>query len=348
MRILITTVQVPFVRGGAEILAEGLRDAIQRAGHETEVVAIPYKGYPPERILDHMLACRLLDLTESAGNSVDLVLGLKFPAYLIPHSNKVLWIVHQHRAAYDLWDHPLGDFVHYPNGPHVRDAIRQADQRFISEAREVFTISANIAHRLKKYCGIDSEPLYHPPRDAEQFYCADTKDYFFCPSRLSPLKRQALVLEALAQTHQPVRVCFAGAAEQPRYAEDFEVLVRALCLEERVSWRGHVTEEEKRHLYAHAIGIIFPPVDEDYGYVTLEAMLAAKPVITCTDSGGPLEFVRAGDTGLITESTPQALATALDALWENRTRAKHMGELGCAHYHSLNISWDSVVRRLLG
>ena len=42
-----------------------------------------------------------------------------------------------------------------------------------------------------------------------------------------------------------------------------------------------------------ALGVIFPPLDEDYGYVTLEAMLAAKPVITCTDSGGPLEFVGA-------------------------------------------------------
>jgi len=348
MKILIATVQVPFVRGGAEVLAEGLRDAVQRAGHEAEVVAIPYKGYPPERILNHMLACRLLDLTESAGNPVDLILGLKFPAYLIPHHNKVLWIVHQHRAAYELWDHPLGDFVHYPNGLHVRDTIRQIDERGIAEARAVFTISANVAQRLKKYCGLDAEPLYHPPQHVERLHCAAAESYFFFPSRLSPLKRQALVLEALAYTHQPVCICFAGAAEQPRYAEDFAALVRKLHLEERVSWLGHITEEEKRHHYAYALGVIFPPLDEDYGYVTLEAMLASKPVITCTDSGGPLEFVRAGETGLITEPTPQALATALDTLWENRALAKRMGELGCAHYHGLDISWDGVVRRLLG
>src|SRR5437773_2205296 len=128
MRILIATVQVPFVRGGAEVLAEGLRDALHREGHQAEIVAIPFKWYPPERILDQMLACRLLDLTESSGTPVDRVIGLKFPAYLIPHPNKVLWIVHQHRSAYDLWDHPLGDLINFPNGVQVRDAIRLADQ----------------------------------------------------------------------------------------------------------------------------------------------------------------------------------------------------------------------------
>ena len=88
MRILIATVQVPFVRGGAEIHAKGLRSALRAEGHEAEIVAVPFKWYPPERILDHMLACRLLDLTESAGTPVDRVIGLKFPAYFVPHPHK--------------------------------------------------------------------------------------------------------------------------------------------------------------------------------------------------------------------------------------------------------------------
>ena len=69
MRIVIATVQVPFVRGGAEVLAEGLREVLQAQGHEAEIVTIPFKWYPPERILDHMLICRLLDLTESSGEA---------------------------------------------------------------------------------------------------------------------------------------------------------------------------------------------------------------------------------------------------------------------------------------
>jgi glycosyltransferase involved in cell wall biosynthesis len=347
MRVLIATVIVPFLRGGAEIHAEGLRRAICAEGHEAEVVAIPFKWYPPERILDQMLACRLLDITESAGTPVERVVGLKFPAYLMPHPNKVLWILHQHRPAYDLWGRCGGDLNDYPNGAQIRDAIQLADRHFIPQAQAIFANSRNVSRRLKQYSGIDSVPLYHPPQNAERFYCATAESYFFFPSRFQLLKRQAVVLEALALTRQPVVVCFAGSADEPRYMAGLQALSRKLKVDRRVEWLGHVSEEEKRALFARALGVIFPPLDEDYGYVTLEAMLAAKPVITCTDSGGPLEFVRAGETGLVTEPTPAALATAMDELWGDRHRAKRQGEAGCAHYHNLGISWPDVVRRLL-
>jgi glycosyltransferase involved in cell wall biosynthesis len=347
MRILITTVQVPFIRGGAEILAEGLRDALCAAGHEAEIAAIPFKWYPPERIVDQMLACRLLDITESTGMAVDRVIGLKFPAYFIPHPNKVLWILHQHRTAYDLWDHTLGDLIRFPNGAQIRDAIREADARLLPEAKKIFTISRNVSQRLKDYCGINSTPLYNPPLHAEHFYCAAAEDYFFFPSRLTPPKRQALVLEALAGTCRPVRVRFAGPVDHPSYAEALKTQAQKLKVHHRVEWRGSVTEEEKRRQYACALGIIFPPINEDYGYVTLEAMLSSKPMITCIDSGGPLEFVRAGQTGLIVEPTPEALAAAMDTLWENRAQAQAMGEAGRALYDSQKIFWPQVVERLL-
>jgi glycosyltransferase involved in cell wall biosynthesis len=348
MRIVIATVQVPFVRGGAEILAEELRDALESEGHEAEIAAIPFKWYPPERILDHMLACRLLDVTESSGTPVDRVIGLKFPAYFIPHPNKVLWILHQYRTAYELWDHQtLGDLIRFPNGVQVRNAVRKADVQLISEAKRVFTISGTVSKRLKEYCGTDSTPIYHPPRQAQHFYCAAAEDYFFFPSRLAPLKRQALVLDALARTRRPVRIRFAGAAEQPSYAETLRAQAYQLDVHARVTWLGPVAEEAKRRQYAHALGIVYPPLNEDYGYVTLEAMLASKPVLTCTDSGGPLEFVRAGETGLIAEPTPEALAAAMDKLWDERRKAKSMGEAGRAHYKRLKISWATVVHHLL-
>jgi glycosyltransferase involved in cell wall biosynthesis len=347
LRIVIATVQVPFVRGGAELLAEGLREVLQAQGHEAEIVTIPFKWYPPERILDHMLICRLLDLTQSSGGAVDRVIGLKFPAYLIPHPNKVLWILHQHKGAYELWDHPLNDLSQLPNGSKIRDAIHQADRQFVPEAKRIFTIAANVSDRLKNYCGIDSVPLYHPPRHAEHFYCAEAEDYLFFPSRFAPVKRQSLVLEAMAQTRQPIRLRFAGTADSPFYAEELQTLASKLNVEHRVEWLGHVTEEQKRRCYARARGIIFPPLDEDYGYVTLEAMLASKPVITCEDSGGPLEFIRHEKTGLIAKPTPEGLASAMDKLWSNREQAKELGEAGRAHYLALNISWSEVVKRLL-
>ena len=76
-------------------------------------------------------------------------------------------------------------------------------------------------------------------------------------------------------------------------------------------------------------------------------MLSSKPLITCTDSGGPLEFVRHEETGLIVEPQPEALALAMDKLWTDREQAKSWGERGRALYEKLNITWPNVVRRLL-
>lgn len=347
MRILIATVQVPFIRGGAEIHAEGLRNALREAGHETEILAIPFKWYPPEKILDHILACRLLDVSEVAGTRVDRLIGLRFPAYLIPHPNKVLWILHQHRTAYDLWDHALSDLVYYPNGSQVRDAIEQADRKLIPEARAVFANSRNVAQRLKRFCDIDSTPLYHPPPNAEKFYSSEAGDYLFFPSRLCIPKRQELALQALAATRNPVRLSFAGTSDHPDYGDKLQSLARKLKVQKRVEWLGGIDEDEKRARYASALAVVYPPVDEDYGYVTLEAMLAGKPVITCRDSGGPLEFVVDRQTGLIADPTPEALAAAFDFLWENRNEAQAWGEAGRARYQSLNLSWSNVIQTLL-
>jgi glycosyltransferase involved in cell wall biosynthesis len=348
MRVLIATVQIPFIHGGAEILAAGLRDALIAEGHEAEIAAIPFKHYPPERILDHILACRLLDVTESFGRPIDRLIGLKFPAYFIPHPNKVLWILHQHRQAYELWMNPAaGDLVYSPKGVQIREAIWKADRELIPEARRICALSANVSRRLKEHCGIDSVPLYSPAPCAEQFYSAEPEEYLFFPSRLNPLKRQVLTVQALSKTQQPVRLRLAGVADNSEFEHTIRALAVELRVQDRLEWLGNVSEQDKRELYARSLGVVFPPLDEDYGYVTLEAMLAQKPVITCRDSGGPLEFVVHGETGLVVEPSRESLALAMDTLWENRTQARAWGQAGRDRYSSLDISWRTVVRTLL-
>ena len=347
MRIVIATAQVPFIRGGAELHAEGLQAALAEAGHEVEVVRVPFKWYPPERILDQILAARLLDLTESCGTRIDLVIGLKFPAYLVPHPNKVLWILHQHRTAYELWGGELCDLMRFPNGLEVRDAIRAADQAFIPEAKSLYANSRTVADRLRYFCGIDAEPLYHPPPAADLFRCGTAQDFLYFPSRINATKRQLLVIEALALCREAVRVRFAGVPDDAGYERAIGDRIRELRLVARVELLGSVSGEENRDLYAHCLGVVFPPLDEDYGYVTLEAMLASKPVITCTDSGGPLEFVRDGETGLAVAPTAEALASAMDRLWQDRGAAARWGEAGRALYEQSDISWKRVVATLM-
>jgi glycosyltransferase involved in cell wall biosynthesis len=347
LRILIATAQVPFVNGGAEVLAGGLRNALLGAGHEAEIAAIPFKWYPPERILDQMLACRLLDLTEFAGVSVDRLIGLKFPAYLTPHPRKVIWMLHQHRQAYDLWHHPLNDLQTYPNGADVRAAIHSADTKLIPQSLGLFTISRNVAVRLKTYCGLNATPLYHPPQDAGSFYTRPGEDFLYFPSRINRLKRQALVLKALARTRSGVRIYFSGPADEPGFQRECADLSRKQGVDNRVRWLGAVSEDEKRDLYARCLGVLFPPLDEDYGYITLEAMLAHKPVITCADSGGPLEFVMHCQTGIVAEPAPESLAAAMDDLWDDRRRAGQWGDAGRQRYTDLRIDWGNVLEKLL-
>lgn len=347
MRILIATVKVPFIRGGAELHADNLAAALVAEGHEAEIIAVPFKWYPPERILDHMLACRLLDLTETAGTKVDMVVGLKFPAYYVQHPNKILWILHQHRQAYELWDHPIaGDMIHFPNGLNVRKAIHDADRKLIGEASAIYANSRNVAGRLERYCGISSTPLYHPPPKHECFYSGAIGDYLLYPSRLTPIKRQALVLEALAQTVNPVVVHFAGRADMPDYLEQLREQARKLGVDKRVRWLGGISDDEKFRAFAKCLAVIYPPVDEDYGYVTLEAMLSSKAVITCTDSGGTQEFVIHNQTGLVVEPEPARIAAAMDTLWQDRASSRDMGHAGRDHYASLDISWQHVVKTL--
>jgi glycosyltransferase involved in cell wall biosynthesis len=145
-----------------------------------------------------------------------------------------------------------------------------------------------------------------------------------------------------------VRVVFAGTPDYSPDAARLKETAARLGVAERVEWLGQISEKRKRDCYARSLGVVFPPIDEDYGYVTLEAMLSSKPVVTCTDSGGTLEFVRQRKTGLIARPTAKALAAAFDEIWTERERAREWGEAGRALYESLGISWSNVVERLVG
>lgn len=347
MKVLVVTTQVPFIFGGAEIHARNLDAALKRAGHESEIVALPFRWYPSERILDHLLAARLFDLEEANGMKVDRVIGLKFPAYHVRHPHKTLWILHQHRPAFDLWGGPLCDMSRFPDGAETRDAIEHLERKLLREARALFANSGNVAQRLEKFCGHPSTPLYHPPEGADKFTTAEAEDYLFYPSRLCPPKRQTLVIEALAHTREPVHIRFAGKPDNPEYLASLQALARKHGVAKRIEFLGMVSEEQKRDLYARCRGVVFPPIDEDYGYITLEAMLASKAVVTCEDSGGPLEFVLPGQTGLIAEATPETLAAKLDQLWADTTFAREAGQAGRQRIDDLGISWPKVVETLL-
>jgi glycosyltransferase involved in cell wall biosynthesis len=139
-----------------------------------------------------------------------------------------------------------------------------------------------------------------------------------------------------------VRLIIAGDGTQRRNVEE---LVERSGIGSRVTLLGTVNDDDLVDLYANALAVVYPPFDEDFGYVTLEAFLARKPVITCTDSGGPNEFIVDGVNGLVVEPTPGALATAANKLAANRREAAQLGDAGYAAARA--ITWDGVIEKLV-
>jgi glycosyltransferase involved in cell wall biosynthesis len=342
--ILICTTQVPFTKGGAEAHVEGLRRALIEAGYQAEIVALPFKWYPPAEIMRGAMAWRMLDLSAANGQPVDLVIGMKFPAYVVAHQRKVLWILHQHRSAYNLWGTPFDDLSNYPEGVRIREWIKHCDERFIPEAKKVFANSRTVAERLKHYNNIDSEPLYHPPPLAGQLRTGDQGDYVFYPSRLEPQKRQELLIEAMRYVRTPVKVILAGSSGD---SKRYEGLIKQYKVGDRVTILGFVADDELVKLYAGALAVCYLPFDEDYGYVTLEGMLSSKPVVVTSDSGGAAELVEDDQNGMVVTPDPQNIADSLDTIYSDRIRALKMGERGREKISAMNLSWDRVVNRII-
>ncbi|MCK2097401.1 glycosyltransferase family 4 protein [Thauera aromatica] len=340
MNIIVTACQVPFIFGGATHHINGLVEALRTAGHNVELMRFPFQFQPEESIHRLMTHCEALDLGRPNGQQVDRVISLQFPGYGVQHPHHVAWVMHQHRAVYELYDEASAT----PALARLRDAVAAYDRRVLSRAARLFANSPRVAERLQRYNGLTAEALAHPPANAARFRCAPAQPYIFYPSRLETLKRQDLLIEAARHLRSPVAILIAGTGGQhARYAG----LIERYRLGDRVRLLGHISEEEKIAFYAHALGVFFGPFDEDYGYITLEAMLSAKPVLTCTDSGGPLAFVREGETGRVLPPAPEAIAEAIDALHADRDAAARMGRAGLDLYRALGISWPETVKRLL-
>ena len=341
--VLVCAVQVPLVHGGAEILAGQLVAQLQQRGFDADLVRLPFKWYPHDEIFQHAAAWRLIDLSESSGRRIDCVIATKFPSYFVRHPNKALWLLHQHRAAYDLCGTPFcSDFDWREMDVAARERLIALDTRMIGEASRLYTIGAVTTRRLERYNGIAAPPLHHPPKLAGRLRPGPLGDYLLSVGRLETLKRVDLAIRAMADA-PGLRLLIAGDGTQ---REALERLAVATGTGDRVEFLGTVNDEQLIELYANALAVVFAPFDEDYGYVTLEAFLSAKPVVTCPDSGGVLEFVADGVNGLVVAPDPGALADAFRSLDANRPRAASMGDAGRELARA--ITWDGVIEKLLG
>ena len=340
MRIAVCAPQVPFARGGAEIFADDLVGELRERGHETDLVTMPYKWYPGERVLSQAFLWRLLDLSESDGRSIDLVIATKFPSYAVRHPNKVVWLLHQFRQAYELDRTELGQFGESAEERATRRAVQRLDRVALGEARKIFATSRNVAERLRASTGLAAEVMPHPPQELP-YRCEAYDDFLLSVGRLDRAKRLDLLLGAAAADATVRCVIVGDGPDRTR----LEHLAARDGLDGRVTFAGRVDDEELARLYGRCLAVFYAPLDEDFGMVPYEAFLSERPVITTRDAGGPLEVVADRRTGLVCEPSPGAVAEAGAWLRDHPDEARAFGKAGKALAE--RVSWDATILRLL-
>jgi glycosyltransferase involved in cell wall biosynthesis len=344
MQIVIASTIVPFIEGGGTFIVDWLEETLTGRGHSVFTLKIPFSSDYRE-IPDQMLGLRLLDIREYG----ERLIAIRTPSYLLRHPNKVLWFIHHHRTAYDLWDTPYREFPDTNEGVAYRNLIFSADMLAFQEARRIFTNSRVVSKRLMRYNNVASEVLYPPVMRPERYSCRSYGDTIVYVSRIVGHKRQHLAVESMRYTETPVKLVLAGEIEDDVDRGRIHDVIQKYDLDDRVECLdGWISEERKQDLLADCLACIYIPLDEDsYGYPTLEAFHSHKPVITAEDSGGTLELIQDGINGIVASPSPKAIAAAMDFLYRNPERAQQMGIAGRRRIDELGIGWDRVVEKLL-
>jgi glycosyltransferase involved in cell wall biosynthesis len=341
-RVVVAEARIPFAPDGAELHAQSLVQQLRLRGYDVESVALPFSGRK-HRLLDEACAWRLLNLSSSNARTIDVLIATRFPTWFARHPRKVVWLVHQHRPAYELYGTSYSDFTETDEDARLRAHLIELDAKMLAECERIVTNAQNTANRLQRFNGIVARPVYHPPPIAQQIRTGPYGDYLLLVARLEPLKRVQLAIQAMAHVPSPIRLVIVGAGTQ-RAALAAEAAASPAA--NRITFAGAVWGDAVVDLYAGARGVIYVPFDEDYGYVTLEAFLAAKPVITATDSGGPLEFVRHGVNGFVCAPDAVALGAAMNRIAADPSLAERLGAAGQSTARV--ITWDGVIDELLG
>ena len=343
-RIAVVTSSPPFVEGGHLVIARALVRALNDRGHQSELIVTPSNRFG--RQASAYMANWMTDVGRTgAGERVDQVISTRYPSYAVRHERHVCWLNHPMREYYDLWGSWSATLS--PQGrmkERVRRALIHAADTYLFKhnVTALFAQSKTVQSRLERWNSVTSEVLYPPPPH-RHYHCAGYGDFLFAYSRLAPLKRLGLVIDALATPAAAgVRCVIAGDGEE-RAA--LEARARQLGLDGRVSFVGHITDDELTTYLATCRAVVFVPKDEDYGMVTVEAFASGKAVITASDSGAPVELVTSGVNGEVVAPSPESIGRALGELAEDRALAEKLGQ--AAAKRASGITWDAAVATLV-
>jgi glycosyltransferase involved in cell wall biosynthesis len=343
-RVAVVTSSPPLTEGGHLVIARAIVDTLRVMGHEADLVTTPQNRFG--RQASAYMATWMTDVgIDGAGRPVDQVISLRFPSYAVRHPRHVCWLNHTMREYYDLWPRfraTLGPRAAAKE--HIRRRLIRAADKFLltRNVSRLFVQSRTIQKRLDVLGQVRSTVLYPPP-PVRAYRCDGYGDYFFAVSRLAPLKRFDLLLRALAAPAARGIRCVIGGDGEDR--QRLERLAAELGIADRIQMIGRLDSSGLVHHLARCRAVVFVPFEEDYGFVTVEAFAAGKPVVTCHDSGGPTELVTDERHGLVCAPDPPALAAALRRLMDDDAAVQRMGLE--AKRVADAMSWPRAVQELL-
>ncbi len=343
-RIIVATSHPLFAHGGHLVIAEALVDALRAAGHDAATLLTPQNRFGRQGAA--YTATWLTDVERAHdGRQVDQVISLRFPSYALRHSAHVCWLNHRMREYYDQW--PV-----FRSGLSARAALKEQVRRRVIHAADRFLLTRNVTRvfaqsrtiqgRLMAWGHIPSTVVYPPP-PRRAYRCDAYDDFILVVSRLTPLKRVGLVIDAVAERDMlGARVVVVGDGDDLRR---LRAHAATQGVSDRVIFRGQVDETELLNQLARCRAVCFPSQHEDYGLVTLEAFSSSKAVVTCADSGGPAELVVDGVSGFVTPPNAKGLAAALGRVGGDAPLAERLG--AAARRQADAVTWEHTLDQLL-
>jgi glycosyltransferase involved in cell wall biosynthesis len=328
--------------GGHMVIARELVQALREAGHDASIVITPQNRFG--RQASAYVATWLTDVSVSDGKPIDQVISLRYPSYAVRHPRHVCWLNHTMREYYDLWDRFSAQLSSQGllKEKVRRTLIHAADRHLLARnVTKLFVQSRTIQRRLAMWPELRSTVLY-PPAPHRAYRCDRYDGPFLFLSRLESLKRADLALRALAATDSRATLEIVGdGAERPALQQ----LAGDLGIDSRVTFAGRLSDDDTLTRLARCRAVVFPPLQEDFGFVTVEAFASHKAVITCHDSGGPAELVRDRANGFVCDPTPESIAAAMTTLLDDSALPPALG--AAAFEAGLSLTWPETVRQLV-
>ena len=318
---------------GAERHAFSLCRQLQLLGHEVEAI-VPSEGWLPEIMRQEGIPVHISHMKGKGWmETLNLILKLQ--------RTKRFNVIHTHltRAAYfgyfagHLQRAPIITSVHIANNDPIYQRLAQRRNRLVAVSNFVRGMlhGRGIQERFIEtvYNGTDFQDFEVSDRQSvfDEFGIPSDRKIIGLVGRVCPEKGHIEMVRAMREirsVHPSAHAMFVGRVEES-FAPDLQREVMEAGLEDHLTLAG-IRHDVPRILDAVTLSSM-PSHIETFGVAAIEAMARGKAVVA-SNVGGLPEVVHHGQTGLVIDLRPEALAEAVNYLLSHDHERERMGEMG--------------------